>query len=245
MAFRFSFNIFEIEIFHSKNKFRILKKLPTILLLIISIFGVSCSNKTIRIACLGDSITEGAGVYWQSKDSYPVVLDSILGKKYSVLNCGKSGTTLLKNGDKPIWIFNEFYNVFAYNPDIILIKLGTNDSKTANWNEQKFKEDYQSIIDTFRTIKKNPKIVICLPVPAFKNAWTINDSIIKKGVIPSLKIIAKQNNLETIDLYNALSNYKKYFPDGIHPNEKGTRVIAKAIAKSLKRNKKLDLQIPL
>jgi len=139
----------------------------------------------------------------------------------------------LFHGDKPIWIFKEFYDVFAFNPDVILIKLGTNDSKTGNWNEQKFKEDYQSIIDTFSTLKKKPKIIICLPVPAFKNTWTINDSIIKNGIIPNLKLIAEQNNLETIDLYTALSNYKECFPDGIHPNEKGTRVIAKAIAKSI------------
>jgi acyl-CoA thioesterase I len=210
-----------------------LKKSAFITLLIISFFGFSCSNKIIKIACLGDSITEGAGVHWQSKDSYPVILDSILGKKYSVLNCGKSGATLLKSGDKPIWTYKEFYDVFAFDPDIILIKLGTNDSKTAIWNEQKYREDYQSLIDTFRTIKKKPKIIICFPVPAFKDAWTISDSVIKNSIIPDLKIIARKNNLKTIDLYTELSNYKNYFPDGIHPNEKGNRLIAKAIAKSL------------
>lgn len=210
-----------------------MKKTAFITLVIISLFGISCSNKIIKIACLGDSITEGAGVRWQSKDSYPAVLDSILGKKYTVLNSGKSGATLLKKGDKPIWTFKEFYNVFAFNPDIILIKLGTNDSKTANWNSQNYKNDCQALIDTLRTIKKHPKIILCLPVPAFKNAWTINDSIIKNGVIPDLKFIALKNKLESIDLYTALSDYKEYFPDGIHPNEKGTRIIAKAIAKSV------------
>lgn len=213
-----------------------MKKISFLLLIVISFIGFSCSNKTIKIACLGDSITEGAGVYWQSKNSYPVVLDSILGKKYAVLNCGRSGATLLKSGDRPIWICNEFYNVFAFNPDMILIKLGTNDSKTQNWNDQKFREDYQSIIDTFRTIKKKPKIIICLPVPAYNHSWNINDSIIKTGVIPALKDIAKQNNLETIDLYTELSDYKDYFPDGIHPNETGARLIAKTVAKSLQQN---------
>lgn len=210
-----------------------MKKSYLLLLVILSVLGLSCSNKTIKIACLGDSITEGVGVEWQSKDSYPVILDSILGKKYAVLNCGKSGVTLLKNGDKPIWMFKEFYNVFAYKPDIILIKLGTNDSKTANWNEQKFKEDYQSMIDTFKTIKNKPKIIICIPVPAFKNAWTINDSIIKTRITLILKDIAIQNNLEIIDLYTELNNYKEYFPDGIHPNKKGTTLIAQSIAKHI------------
>lgn len=212
-----------------------MKKKTLIGLLVISFFGISCSNKIIKIACLGDSITEGAGVRWQSKHSYPVVLDSILGKEYSVLNCGRSGATLLKNGDNPIWGCNEFYNVFAFEPDLILIKLGTNDSKTQNWNDSKFREDYQALIDTFSTMKKKPKIVICFPVPAYNQSWNINDSVIKTQVIPALKAVAQKNKLQTIDLYSALTNHSAFFPDGIHPNEKGTQLIAKTIAQALSK----------
>jgi acyl-CoA thioesterase I len=58
----------------------------------------SCSNNT-KIACVGDSTTEGYGLACQSKTSYPVVLDSLLGPGYSVLNLGRSATTLRKKGD--------------------------------------------------------------------------------------------------------------------------------------------------
>ena len=74
---------------------------------------MSCSSVT-KIACVGDSITEGAGLVWQSKTSYPVILDSILGSKYSVLNLGRSATTLQRKGDFPYWTAKEFYDVFEF-----------------------------------------------------------------------------------------------------------------------------------
>ena len=81
-----------------------IKIISTSLLLLLF---VSCSNK-IKVACVGDSITEGFGLAWQSKTSYPVVLDSILGPNYSVLNLGRSATTLRKKGDFPYWSCKEF-----------------------------------------------------------------------------------------------------------------------------------------
>ena len=108
-----------------------------------------------RVACVGDSITEGYGLNVQSKTGYPVVLDSILGSGYTVLNSGRSSTTLQQKGNFPYWICKEFSNVFAFNPDIIVIKLGTNDTKPENWQAERFEKDYQALIDTFKSIPTN------------------------------------------------------------------------------------------
>jgi acyl-CoA thioesterase I len=205
-----------------------------ILLLAATLFAFALPKKHIKVACVGDSITEGDGVAVQSKSSYPVVLDSILGKGYSVLNCGRSGATMLKKSDLPYWICTEFHNVFAFQPDIIVIKLGTNDSKTYNWNADAYRRDYQSMIDSFQTIATKPKIFIALPVPAFETKWGINDSTITKGVIPILRDLAQKNKLPVIDLYQALSNHAAYFPDKIHPNEAGARAIAVAVAEAIR-----------
>ena len=104
-----------------------------ILLIAINLLMFSCAPKITKIACIGDSITEGYGLACQSKTAYPVVLDSILGPNYEVLNSGRSATTLQRKGDFPFWICKEFSNVFAYQPIIITIKLGTNDTKPQNW----------------------------------------------------------------------------------------------------------------
>ena len=195
----------------------------------------SCSDKIMRVACVGDSITEGYGLSVQSKTGYPVILDSLLGSKYSVLNCGRSATTLQKKGDFPYWICKEFSNTFVYKPDIIVIKLGTNDTKPQNWHADKYKQDYQALIDTFKTIPTHPKIFLCLPVPVFKTRWGINDSTVVNGVIPIVEKLAKENGLNVIDLYHGMSNQGANFPDNIHPNEKGVKSMAAIIANTIKQ----------
>lgn len=212
-----------------------MKRILQILTLSLVIVFNSCSPKIIRIACIGDSITEGSGLLRPSKTAYPVVLDSILGSKYDVLNCGKSATTIQKKGDFPFWNFKEFSNVFAFKPNIITIKLGTNDTKPQNWNTAGYEADYQAMIDTLKTIKTHPEIFLCLPAPVFKTKWGINDSTITTCVIPIIKKIASKNNLPVIDLYNSLLNQSVNFPDNIHPNEKADKLIGEIIAKELKK----------
>jgi alpha-L-fucosidase 2 len=200
-------------------------------LFILSIFLLSsCSDNITRIACVGDSITEGYGLAIQSKSSYPVMLDSILGSNYLVLNSGRSATTLQKKGDFPYWICKEFSNVFAFKPNIIIIKLGTNDTKPQNWHADKYEKDYQALIDTFKTISSNPKIYVCLPVPVFKTKWGINDSTVVHGIIPILEKLAQKNKLRVIDLYHGMNNQGENFTDSIHPNEKAVKVMAGIIA---------------
>ena len=208
-------------------------------------FFISCSTKEIKVAIVGDSITEGYGLSNQSRNAYPVMVDSILGSNYSVLNCGRSSTTVQKKGDVPYWNCSEFYNVFAFKPDIIVIKLGTNDVRPrmdgkagTNWNDVDFSKDYQAMIDTFNTINTKPKIFLCLPTPIYKNIfnWNDGDSSLRVSVVPAIKKIAEVNDLPIIDLYTQMSNQPENFLDGIHPNEKGTRIMAEFIAKSIKGN---------
>ena len=196
---------------------------------------VGCSDKVLRIACVGDSITEGYGLAVQSKTSYPVMLDSILGPKYAVLNSGRSATTLQKKGDFPYWICKEFSNVFVYKPNIIIIKLGTNDTKPNNWHADKYEQDYQAMIDTFKTISSKLEIYVCLPVPVFKTKWGINDSTVVHGIIPIIEKLAKKNKLSVIDLHKGMSNEGVNFFDSIHPNEKAVKMMAAIIAEKISK----------
>jgi len=211
--------------------------LKTSLFLSIFILFISCTEKKdIKIACIGDSITEGAGIIMQSTNSYPVQLDSILGDGYSVLNCGRSGATMLKESNLPYWNCNEFYNVFAFEPNVIVIKLGTNDSKPFNWSEEDYTRDLQSMIDTLKSIPTQPKIYLCLPAPAFNHAWGIDDSVIQAGVIPNIQKLALENKLGVIDLNKPLLNHVEVFPDSIHPNEAGARMMAEIVAGEIRKN---------
>lgn len=195
----------------------------------------SCASKVTRVACVGDSITEGYGLSVQSKTGYPVVLDSLLGAGYTVLNSGRSSATLQQQGNFPYWICKEFSNVFAFDPNVIIIKLGTNDTKPENWQADRFEKDYQALIDTFKTIPANPEIYLCLPVPVFKTKWGINDSTVVHGVIPIVEKLANANNLPVIDLYHQMQDQGANFPDNIHPNERAVKVMAGIIANEIEK----------
>ena len=60
-------------------------------------------EETIRVACVGNSITYGAGIENRVKDSYPAQLGRMLGDRWETRNFGVSGATMLKKGDNPYW----------------------------------------------------------------------------------------------------------------------------------------------
>lgn len=189
----------------------------------------------IKIACIGNSITEGNGIKDKAKDSYPAQLQQMLGQNYEVQNFGVSGRTLLRKGDFPYWNEETFRNAKDFQPDVVVIKLGTNDTKPQNWKyADEFVKDYKVFIDEFRALDSSPKIYICYPVPAFEIKWGIDNKIITGEVIPFIDEIAEEMEVEIIDLYTALDGKVTLFPDAIHPNKAGAKVIATTVAAVIK-----------
>lgn len=191
-------------------------------------------QKPIKVACIGNSITYGAGIKNRPVDSYPSQLGRMLGDHWEVRNFGVSGRTLLNHGDRPYRIEEAFAQAKAFLPDVVVIKLGTNDTKPQNWNfANEFPGDYKQLIHDFQSLSSHPKIYLCKPVPAFAIKWGINDSIIVHGVIPVVENIAKEYQLPVIDLYTALTGKGDLFPDHIHPNPEGAGLMAKVIYKAI------------
>ena len=188
----------------------------------------------VRVACIGNSITFGAGIKNRSRDSYPSVLARMLGDNYWVKNFGVSARTMLNKGDHPYMNEPAYKNALAFNPNIVVIKLGTNDSKSFNWKyKADFMKDAQNMINAFKGLPSQPKIYLCYPSKAYLTGDGINDDIISKEIIPMIKKLAKKNNLSVIDLHTAMDGMPELFPDRIHPNEKGAQVMAKAVYQSI------------
>ena len=188
----------------------------------------------VRVACIGNSITFGAGIKNRSRDSYPSVLARMLGDSYWVKNFGVSARTMLNKGDHPYMNEPAYKNALAFSPNIVVIKLGTNDSKSFNWKyKADFMKDAQTMIDAFKGLPSQPKIYLCYPSKAYLTGDGINDDIISKEIIPMIKKLAKKNDLSVIDLHTAMDGMPELFPDRIHPNEKGAQVMAKAVYQSI------------
>jgi len=189
---------------------------------------------SIRVACVGDSITYGAGIKNRGENNYPKQLGGMLGEKSTVENFGVNAATLLKKGNKPYWNLRQYKAALAFKPDAVVIKLGTNDSKPGNWKHKaEYVGDYVELVESFQKLDSKPTVWICYPVPAYPGRWGITDKVMKEEVMPLIDVVAKKTNVKIIDLYSALSGKKELFPDTVHPNAAGAKLMAEAICNAI------------
>ncbi|HZH36509.1 MAG TPA: GDSL-type esterase/lipase family protein [Flavisolibacter sp.] len=186
----------------------------------------------IKVACVGNSITEGVGV--AKGKTYPDQLQALLGDKYEVRNFGISGRTLLKKGDYPYWNEARYTEALEWQPDMVIIKLGTNDSKPQNWKwKNEFRKDYIAFINSFKSAANKPAIYVCTPIPVFEDRWGITESIVRNKIIPNAKKAARKTGGKVIDLYTPFIGKKDLTLDGVHPNAEGYTLLAGEVYKGL------------
>ena len=222
-----------------------MKYIKVLLLTIVSIVIIGCGstsdnsldtppNTLNRLACVGDSITEGTGLSNPRQDSYPAQLSIILGESWDVRNFGKKSATLMKNGSLPYWNTIPFVPSHEFNPDVVVIMLGTNDAKPGNWaNHSTFVSDYTALIQSYKNLPSQPIVYICYPPPVYAVVAGITDTRIKNEIIPKIAQVASENDVRVIDIYSALSNKKVLFPDNVHPNKEGARQLAQTVYQTI------------
>jgi lysophospholipase L1-like esterase len=189
-----------------------------------------------RVACVGDSITYGFGLKDRDHNSYPACLGRLLGPGYDVRNFGHSGATLLKKGDLPYDRQPEHTAAVAFKPDVVVIMLGTNDSKHRtnptnnvpdNWpHKGDYVRDYESLIGEFHGANPAVKFFVCYPTPCFPGRWGIDDDTIHYEVVPLVHQVADHSKATVIDLYDAFAGKKDLFPDTVHPDAAGAKLMA-------------------
>lgn len=184
-----------------------------------------------RVACVGDSITVGVA----SREPYPKQLQALLGPQWQVENFGTSGRTLLKKGDHPYWREHTFIAAHAFQPNVVIIMLGTNDTKPQNWvHHDEFAADYKELVETFKSLPSHPRIFLCRPCPVFNGGkWGINEPDIQLE-IPLIDQVAKEEGAGIIDMHAALDGHPEVSPrDGVHPDADGDALMARAAAAAL------------
>ena len=188
------------------------------------------ANSPIRVAFVGDSITAGAG----SKNPYPAQLQVLLGNGWQVQNFGVSGRTLLKKGDYPYWKENAYTAAKNFAPNMVIIMLGTNDTKPQNWKFfNEFAADYKDLIESFKNLPSKPKIFICLPCPVFgAGGYGITSGNLEQET-PVLNQIAQDEGAKIIDMHAPLADKPQLEPDRVHPNADGDAIMAKTAADAL------------
>jgi lysophospholipase L1-like esterase len=225
------------KIIHAKKSYKMTKKSFFLSLFVVLSLSTYAQNKIIKVACIGNSITYGALLNDRDKDSYPMVLNRLLGERYEVQNFGVSGATMTFKGNLPYIKELRFREALAYNPDIVVIKLGTNDGKAEN---QIYMDDFlngaAALVDSFEALSSKPQIFLCYPAKVYNNGLAgISDSVIVNTIIPCIADVARHKNIPVIDLHSATDGMPENFSDNVHPNEAGAIAIAKAVKESINK----------
>jgi len=207
--------------------------LPVLAVLLVT--ALAAPAAPARIACVGDSITAGYGLKDPARDAWPAVLARLLGPDFDVRNFGVSATTLLRHGNYPYWDRPAFAEAGACAPQIVIIKLGTNDTKPANWDAHagEFAADAAALVAHFAGLPSKPAVWICLPAPIFANKFTIEEANAAQ-VRKILRAVAAEHHVPVIDPGPALAGHPEYFPDGVHPTAAGAAVLAQVVADALR-----------
>ncbi len=188
----------------------------------------------IRIACVGDSITE-----WSN---YPETLQELLGDGYLVGNFGVAGSAVTQDSDFPYMNQSAFQEAKEFQPHVVIIMLGTNDAKDINYRYiYNFLGDYQELVNSYETLPEDQHIFLVTPPPIYNNNLGLDNSNLEQGVIPNIEQVADNMNLPTIDLNSAMMGHSEYFRDGVHPNDDGAEVIANTISNAITSDTALEI----
>ena len=209
--------------------------------LLLCVCFVSCSEalakqrkqQTIKVACVGNSITYGSGIEDCEHFSYPAQLQKMLGGKYVVGNFGKPGATLLRRGHRPYFEQKEFHDAMAFKADIAVIHLGINDTDPRDWPNYRddFVRDYLSLIDSLRHANDKVRVIVArmTPIADRHPRFVSGTKLWHDEIQQTLETVSRVSGAELIDFHAPLYPYPNLLPDAVHPNEEGYSILAHTV----------------
>ena len=201
-----------------------------------------------KIIFLGDSITEGVGVS-SLNERYTDVFMRIT-KTKSYVNYGISATRFARQQHiRDAYVdrnaFTERYLKMDDDADIVIVFGGTNDY---GHGDAPFGTLEDRTIDTYcgavhclmsGLIKKYPIATIVFMTPLHREGEHIPSKCtgkVLKEYVDVIKIVAEYYSIPVLDLYSIAGicpNIKEQreclCPDGLHPNEEGSKIIAERL----------------
>ncbi len=186
-----------------------------------------------KVACVGDSITWGYGVFNRDTEAYPAQLARLIGPGYQVRNFGRIWATVARLGDSPYLGSPEAKAARDWQADLVILQFGTNDSKSQNWlSAEQFMTDFSQLVGYYRqsASQHQAEILVCLPPPLAISWLGLDNQRLQSQVIPALRQACQQLGLKTIDLYSAFKGKPELYFDGIHPNSQGAEMLARCVA---------------
>lgn len=205
--------------------------------------GMVCQNGEptegrIKVACVGDSITYGHGIKGWTKNNYPVLLQNKLGDGYHVQSFGVSGRAVQDNSDQPYRALQHYQDSLAYNADIVVFMMGSNDSKPENWHGA---EAFQSALVDLLDDYGDAEIILCTPATCFfmedsEGTTTSHDlqPAVAAEIAEIVRAVAAERSCTLVDIHALTGANPQWFEaDGVHPNNDGAAAIANAVFQAI------------
>lgn len=192
----------------------------------------------IRVACVGDSITYGHGIQSWPKNNYPVVLQGLLGEGYHVRSFGVSGRAVQDTADQPYRALEHYRESLAYDADILVFMMGTNDSKPENWmGAEAFQTALVDLLDDYH----GDQVILCTPAEAYF-AEGFTESVTSHDIQPAIvdeiadivRGVAADRGCTLLDIHTLTEENPQWFAkDGVHPDNAGAAAIAQAVCQAI------------
>lgn len=203
--------------------------------------GVPAADQ-LRVACVGDSVTYGHGIGNWPKNNYPAVLQELLGEEYHVGNFGFSGRAVQRDSDQPYTATARYQKSLAYDCDILIFMMGSNDSKPENWKgAEPFAQELRSLLDSYVRGKDAPRLVLCTPPATFftgdaegpRTNFDIQPAVVDE-IAEIVRAAAEEYDCVLLDIHALTQTHPEWFAkDGVHPDRDGARAIAQAAADAI------------
>ncbi len=194
-----------------------------------------------RIACVGDSITRGTFVWRRRRNAYPVQLGDMLGDGFLVRGFGANGHAAQRSADRSYWDNPAFARSTAFQPDDVLIMLGTNDSRGDNWKGlDPFLHDYRELAAHYRSLGSSPAVWLLTPpalfrLPGREKVRYRMDADALQQICDGIRATAEDLGFRLTDVNAATADHPEAFRfDGVHPGKVGARLIAETVFEALR-----------
>ena len=182
---------------------------------------VEAVEKQRKVLFIGDSITQGYDAKCAA-NSYVNRLAYI--NDWEVVNAGIGGARF-----EDYWIDENS----SYEPDEIFVALGTNAWK---WNTKEvFTQTCEKFFEKLSMVYSNKPIFVMLPIWREESYSQLFQGTFIEGRELLAKIVKQYPQIQIIDLWEHLPQDKKYYSDGVHPNEQGMEFLFKELSNALKK----------
>ncbi|NLF68815.1 MAG: hypothetical protein GX575_07145 [Candidatus Anammoximicrobium sp.] len=210
--------------------------------------------EAVRIVAMGDSITNGVRLAKvKEEETFREItrreLTAKLGRTVEVFNAGVNGDIVT------LALQRLQQDVLDRRPDIVTVMFGGNEAgfyrpetngfaDTPRVEREPFKAALRTLVDRLRATGIAVVLMTCPPMTERYGGMHLEAyrqhgiNFLVRDYAQTMRDVAAEKQVELIDVYRAFDGDRArldYFPDGLHPDARGHRVIADLLVAKLTR----------